>query len=432
MTATYPKIAYVTAGAAGMYCGSCMHDNTLVRALIRLGVDAQLIPMYTPLRTDETAVTIDRVFFGGINVYLEQRLPLFRRLPAWTCAWLDHPRLLRWATRRGVETDSSQLGAMTVSMLRGERGFQRREVRRLVRYLADELRPDVVILTNFLVAGFLPTLKKAAPRIKTVVTLQGDDIFLDGMIEPFRKQALAELRSLIPAADHFLAHSAYYRDYMANLLDLPGERMFVTRLGIDISGYDSPRPPRADDDPPTVGYLARIDRAKGLHTLVDAFIELRRLPGCEDARLKIAGYLGPDKQRYLAEQETRLQEHGAGEAYVFVGELTRAEKIAYLKSVDVLSVPTQWPDPKGLYVLEALAAGTPVVQPRHGAFPEILEATGGGPLFEPGDAADLARQLNTLLMDRPAAQQIGAVGQRAIAANYTSERAAREMLERLR
>ena len=130
------RIAYLTAGAAGMYCGSCLHDNTLARELIRQGVDVQLVPLYTPIQTDEQDVTIDQVFFGGMNVYLQQHVGLFRRLPKWLDRVLDRPGLLRWIGSRGMETSAEQLGELTVSMLRGSAGFQRKEVQRLCQWLA--------------------------------------------------------------------------------------------------------------------------------------------------------------------------------------------------------------------------------------------------------------------------------------------------------
>src|SRR3990170_6209051 len=103
-----------------MYCGSCLHDNTLPAALLELGEEVVLVPTYTPLRTDEEDVSERRVFFGGINVYLQQRFPIFRRTPAWLDRWLDSPWLLNWAASRGVSIDPAKLGDMTVSMLRGE------------------------------------------------------------------------------------------------------------------------------------------------------------------------------------------------------------------------------------------------------------------------------------------------------------------------
>src|SRR3977135_4562762 len=75
------KILSITAGAAGMYCGSCSRDNGLAVELLKRGHDVTLIPLYTPSTTDETNVSRDRVLFGGISIYLQQHLALFRKTP---------------------------------------------------------------------------------------------------------------------------------------------------------------------------------------------------------------------------------------------------------------------------------------------------------------------------------------------------------------
>src|SRR5207302_10706137 len=85
------KIAYITAGAAGMYCGSCMHDNTLAAALIAKGHDALLIPTYTPIRTDEADVSQRRVFFGGSTVSLQRKSGYFAITP-WLLNGFSAPR----------------------------------------------------------------------------------------------------------------------------------------------------------------------------------------------------------------------------------------------------------------------------------------------------------------------------------------------------
>src|SRR5437763_4843600 len=144
------RIAYITAGAAGMYCGSCMRDNTLVAALVRQGHDALLVPTYTPIRTDEEDVSQHRVFFGGINVYLQQKLGLFRHTPWFLDRLLDLPRLLRWVSRFAVKTQAQDLGDLTVSVLEGEHAHQSKEVAKLVRWLGEEARPQGVNLTNAL------------------------------------------------------------------------------------------------------------------------------------------------------------------------------------------------------------------------------------------------------------------------------------------
>ena len=131
------NIAYLTSGAASMYCGSCLHDNTLARAISQLDVDIQLIPTYTPIRTDEENTSVDRVFFGGVNVFLQQKIFLFRYLPAFLDRFLDAPWLLRKVTSKASSISASHLGSLTVSMLKGVRGNQRKEVRRLSRWHSD-------------------------------------------------------------------------------------------------------------------------------------------------------------------------------------------------------------------------------------------------------------------------------------------------------
>jgi glycosyltransferase involved in cell wall biosynthesis len=410
-----------------MFCGSCLHDNTLVRQLHRLGVDIHLIPTYTPIRTDEQSAAIDRVFFGGINVYLEQKVPLFRYLPAWLTTWLDRPGLLRWATSAGIETDARQLGSMTLSMLRGRHGFQRKEVRKLVRWLHAELRPDLIVLTNSMLAGCLPALKETLP-VPVLVNLQGDDAFLDNLVEPFRTQVLDRIRELMVRADGFLVNSRYYAEHMAAYLDLPAEKLHQVPLGIDVDGFARPPVQRAADGPPVIGYLARLTPAKGLHLLVDALLRLHDRRVCDGFRLQIAGWLGKSDEAYAHEQFDRLRAAGLEAAFTYAGTVDRAEKIAFLHGLDLLCVPTTYREPKGLYVLEALAAGVPVVQPAHGAFPELLGATGGGRLTTPHDPEALADAIAELLADPDRRRVLGQTGQQTVLRDFNADAMARQTL----
>ena len=431
------RLVYLTAGAAGMYCGSCLHDNTLAAALTRLGVDVQLIPTYTPIRTDEPDVSEKRVFFGGVNVYLQQRFSLFRLLPGFLDGLLNHPRLLRWAASRGVELAPERLGALAVSMLRGATGHQRKEVRRLCSWLAGPARPQLVVLTNMLIGGFIPQLKREL-AVPLVVTLQGDDVFLEFLPEPYRSQALAEIRRLVAHVDGFLVHSRDYAEFMAEYFSIPRERIRRVPLGLDLRGFPTPqdqgggsRPGPAPDRPPTIGYLARLAPEKGLHLLVEAFLQLRGRPGFERARLHIAGWLGDSHRGYAESQFERLRAAGLGEAFRYAGEVDRAGKLAFLRDLDVFSVPTTYREPKGLYVLESLAAGVPVVQPALGVFPELLEASGGGWLVPPRDASALADGLQQALADRAQLRQRGQAGQRYVHEQRNAETMARQTLEAL-
>ena len=424
------RIAYITAGAAGMYCGSCMHDNTLAAALIARGHDCLLIPTYTPIRTDEPDVSLGRVFFGGINVYLEQKSRWFRRMPRALDWLLSRPGLLRWVARFGIKTRPEELGAMTVSMLKGMDGYQRREVLKLVDWLCTEVRPEVVCLTNALLSGMVPELKRRL-NVPVLVTLQGDDIYLDWLPPPYREQSLALIRANCASVDGYLTTSAYYADFMSGYLGLPRERLHIVYPGINLTGFDVDRGngTAGRDGPRTVGYLARICPEKGLHVLVEAFDRLRQLPGVPPCRLHAAGYLSEHDRPYLNDLRKRIEQRGWSDRFAYAGEVDHAGKVAFLRGVDVFSVPTTYREPKGLYLLEAWACGVPVVQPRHGAFPELIEATGGGLLVNPDDPDDLARGLRELLADAERRRQLGARGRAAVVERFHADQMALDTLD---
>ena len=158
-----PKVVFVTAGGAGMYCGSCMRDNTLVRNLMQQGWDIELLPAYTPVRTDEEDVSVDHVVFGGINMYLQQKIPFLRWLPRWMDRWLDNPKLIKSLSSGSIDIDAKQLGRMTLATVQGESGILRKEHRKFVDWLRDHSHPELINLTNLLIGGCIPLIRKELP-----------------------------------------------------------------------------------------------------------------------------------------------------------------------------------------------------------------------------------------------------------------------------
>ena len=278
------RIAFITAGAAGMYCGSCMRDNTLVTALRRLGHDALLIPAYMPIKVDEPDASQGRVFFGGINIYLEQKFWLFRHTPRFLDRLFNFRWLLKWVSRFAVRAKYSEQGGLTISMLEGSHGKQAKEVANLVSYLHDE-KPDVVLFTNALLSGVIPEVKKAL-GVPVFVTLQGDDIFLDELSE---RAALhgADPRQR-PRRGRLHQHEHLLRRPHGGL---PGR---IARQHSRRAAGDQPRRARRTGRPPatrplTVGYFARICPEKGFHRLVEAFIKLRQQPAHRSRSSRRAG-----------------------------------------------------------------------------------------------------------------------------------------------
>jgi glycosyltransferase involved in cell wall biosynthesis len=421
------RIAYITAGAAGMYCGSCMHDNTLVSALLAQNHDAILIPTYTPITTDEADVSQHRVFFGGINVFLQQKVAMFRHTPWSVDRLLDSPPLLRWVSRFAVRTQAEQLGDLTVSMLKGKHGYQRKEVDKLVHWLASEVRPEVVTLTNALLSGMVPDMKRRL-GVPVVCTLQGDDIFLESLPEPYRSESMALIRAHCRQIDAFIATSEYYAEFMVGYFEIPRERIHVIYPGLNLNGHDGPLPDRNGADF-TIGYFARICPEKGLHILADAFRLLHKTDGKPVYRLRVSGWLGENNRPYFEDIRHKMSEWGLADRFEHVESPDHASKVRFLQSLDVLSVPTTYREPKGLYVLEALANGVPVVQPRHGSFPELIQATGGGLLVNPDDPADLANALAKLQENRSHREELGRKGKEAVHRQFNAERMARETVD---
>lgn len=419
------RIAYITAGAAGMYCGSCIHDNTLVATLQAQGHDALLIPTYTPIRTDEVDVSQKRIFLGGINVYLQQKLALFRHTPWFFDRLLDANGLLRWVSRFAVKTQAEDLGALAVSVLEGEHGHQRKEVDKLVAWLAGDLKPDVVNLTNVLLSGIVPEIKRRL-KAPVICTLQGDDVFLELLPEQYRSRCLHLIGEHCRHVDGFIATSGYYADFMSKYLSLPRERIDVVYPGLNLSGHGDRKPER-NGTPFTIGYFARICPEKGLHVLVEA-ARLLQQQGAAPFRLRVSGWLGGRDRPYFDELCRRIRDWGMGSQFDYVESPDHASKIRFLQSLDVLSVPTTYREPKGLYVLEALANGVPVVQPRHGSFPELIEATGGGVLVNPDDPEDLARGLKRLMENQTYRADLARKGKEAIGRRFHADRMAAETM----
>jgi glycosyltransferase involved in cell wall biosynthesis len=411
------RILSITAGAAGMYCGSCLRDNALAIELMARGHDVTLIPVYTPTLTDDTNVSRRDVLFGGISVYLQQHSSIFRKLPRFLDRLWDSPRLIGMFAGRGISPDARFLGEMTISMLQGESGALRKEFDKLVDWTTDEPVPDVVNLPNSLLISMAAPLKRALAR-PVSITLQGEELFINSLVAPYREQALALIRRQVRDVDRFLAVSDYCARFMSSFLEIPAERISVVPLGIAMDGYGPPKS-GSHVQPFRVGYLARIAPEKGLRELADAYVRLRRRMSEAPARLEVAGYMAANLRAYLEGARAVLAQAGLQGEMTYRGELDRAGKRAFLRDLDVLSVPATYDEPKGMFLLEAMASGVPVVQPRRGAFIEIVGKTGGGVLVDQDDPEALAAGLHSLWADAGMRERLGRTGYEGVRRYYT-------------
>jgi glycosyltransferase involved in cell wall biosynthesis len=410
-----------------MYCGNCLRDNALVRELRSLGHDTLMVPLYLPMTLDEADESAGTpTFFGGISVYLEQHSALFRHAPGWFHKVLRSPALLKWAAGKTAKTRPEEVADLTVSMLRGEEGNQVRELEELVSWLSSQARPDAVCLSNVLLIGMARRLK-AALNAPVFCTLQGEDAFLDALPAANRDECYALIAERARELAGFVAPSRYFGDLMARRLSLEPSRVHVVHNGIDLDGYSSNNTAPLNQ-PPAIGAFARMCPEKGLDIVIEAYRLLRRRNRVGSVRLRIGGSCGPADLPFVAKQKNRLQQAGLLGEVDFCPNLSRAEKIQFLQSLTVFSVPARSGEAFGLYVIEAWAAGVPVVQPRTAAFQELVESTGAGLLFTPENPGDLAEKWETLLLNRERASEMGKRGRQAVETRFNTRAMAEGML----
>jgi len=419
------KIIYIATGAANMYCGSCMHDNALAAALKAAGEDVSLFPLYTPMRLDEENVGEPHIFYGGIKAYLLQKYPrpFFGRNLLLRMA--GSQALLRLMPRFdiGSAVDPKANAEMTISILKGEQGNQRELLRELVVWIKSTYQPDLIHITNTLLIGVAREFKRSL-RIPITCGLHGEDIFLEGMPQPYQSEALNLIRERARDVDRFLAISTYYADMFSKWVGLDRSKVEVVWPGIALDDYRKLTAETTTSRPLTIGFLARFVPEKGLHLLVDAFISLVRSGEFPNLRLLAGGYLSRAYDTYINGIRKTIKNNGLEDRIKLLGTLERAEKLDFFRQIDVFSVPATYREPKGISILEALASGVPVVQPDHGAYPEWVNATQGGLLHRPHDSLDLAQKLAFVLRNVDLRKRMSGRAQQAAWEKFSSERMA--------
>lgn len=426
------KMVQLTPGAGEMYCGNCLRDNALVTHWNRLGHDVCMVPLYLPLTLDEPDQSSGvPVFFGGINVFLDHKIPrLWHFVPQRMRKLLDSRTLLKSIGRKVSKTNPAEVGALTVSMLQGEHGHQCRELQELTDWIQQEQKPEVVLFSNALLLGAHRYIQKET-RAKTVCFLTSEDAFVDQLPEPYRNQAWNLLRSHVKQIDLLIAPSRYYADIMSARLELPRQRIHVVYNGINTKGFEDEAAADAAVEavkPPVLGFFARMCAEKGLDVLVDAFIEIRKRGTVPMLQMKIGGNLNPWNESWVQQLKQKLQSAGVLKDVHFYPNVGRADKIRFLRSLDVFSVPAVCNEPFGFYVVEALAAGVPVVLPDRAAFPELVAKSGGGILYASGNRFALINTLEQIFADESKRRLLSVTGKKNALDFFSVNRAAQEIM----
>lgn len=419
------KIAYVTPGhGLQFYCQNCFRDTALLQSLASLGHEVTKVPMYLPSGVEtDAAVAATPVFYGAVNIYLKEKIHFYRSAPEWMERLLDSPALLHLAAKKSGSTRPAGLEEMTLSMLEGEKGRQASELEHLIQHLRNEVAPDVVHLSNALLLGLAHRLK-ADLGAGVVCSLQDENEWVDLMGNVYQSKVWNLMAEKAVDVDFFVTASQYYADKAREKLKLPGDRIKVIHGGIDLEGYEKSALPF---DPPVIGYLCRMSEYFGLSILVDAFLELKKDDRFRDLKLHLTGGYSGDDKPFLNGQMKKITEHGFKDDVTVFDDFCKSSRIEFLKSLTLLSVPVPAGEAFGAYQVEALASGVPVVQPNVGCYPEFVEKTQGGLIYEPNTGEKLASAMASLLCDPDKLRKMGDHGRKVVLENFSMDHMAKNI-----
>lgn len=412
------KIVNIVPGFGGtFYCGNCLRDSVLVKTLRSAGHDSVTLPIYLPLTSAGNPIQTDSpVFYGAVNIYLKQNYKFFRHIPLWLEHFLDSGPILRYAASKAGSTRVTGLEEMTLSMLMGSEGFQKEELQQLIDYLKHHEKPDIVHLSNALLLGLAEKIKTEL-NAKVVCSLQDEDVWVDVMKPAYRDKVWNIMSEKAEYVDAFIAVSDFYAGVMKKKMNLPDQKLHVIHIGVDPANYTVYQPSLT---PPTIGFLSRLCEENGLGILIEAFMELKTREGFSDARLRLTGGMTADDKRFINTLQKQLRKKNILQDVEFMHHFSPETLSVFFKGLSVLSVPVLAGEAFGLYQMEALSSGIPLVQPALGAFPEIIERTGGGLVYSPNNSTTLADTFAKLLGNPTLLLEMGKKGRAAVEDHFNN------------
>lgn len=421
------KIVHIIPGSGGtFYCQNCLRDNELIKNLRATGNDVIMVPIYLPHNIDGKGIMGDTpVFYGAINVFLKEKLPFYRHAPLWLERLFDSESLLQMAAKKSGSTRATGLEEMTLSMLEGENGRQATELDHLISFFEKELKPDVIHLSNALLLGLAKRLKNDLGAA-VVCSLQDENEWIDPMSEKYQKLTWDKMAERAVDVDAFVAASRYYADRSIAQLNLPPEKVHVVYGGIEPERYETSA---LDLNPPVIGYLCRMSEYFGLGIISEAFIILKQNSKFKDTRLYLMGGYTSDDKAFIKKMMRKFKKNNVDADVTLFESFDIGERIKFLKSLSVLSVPVPGGEAFGAYMIESLASGVPIVQPNAGGYPEFVANTGGGVIYEPNDPEHLAKALADLFSDKDKLHSLGRNGRDKVISQYTMPAMAGKVLD---
>ncbi len=420
------KIVHIVPGFGGtFYCGNCLRDSGVVASLKKAGHHAVTLPMYLPLTINGNENNDDiPVFYGAVNIYLKQ-FPVFRHMPKWFEHLMNSPSVLKFAAKKSGSTRASGLEDLTESMLLGAEGHQSEELQQLVDFLKYHEKPDIVHVSNALLLGMAKKIRDEV-KVPVVCSLQDEDVWVDAMHEDHREKMWQLLAEKGKDVDAFIAVSDFFAGVMQKRMFIPDEKLHVLHVGVSPDAYTFSKPA---SEPQAVGFVSRMCEENGFEVIVDAFIILKKNPVFRDLKLKATGGQTGDDAKFIHRQIDKLKQNSIDTDFEITPDFAESALPDFFKSITVLSVPVLNGEAFGLYQLEALASGVPLVQPELGAFPEIINTTGGGVIYKPNTALALADKLTEVLLNPAKLEAMSLEGRKSVVEKFDTGKLSEKMVE---
>jgi glycosyltransferase involved in cell wall biosynthesis len=226
--------------------------------------------------------------------------------------------------------------------------------------------------------------------------------------------------------DAFISVSEFYAGVMKEKMSLPADKVASVHIGVDPADYTF-KP--ASEKKRNIGYVSRMCHENGLDILVDAFILLKKKEGFEDVNLVLTGGSTGDDRKFLSDLRQRIRENGLHDQVEFHEDFEEQGLREYFEKVSVVSVPVRNGEAFGIYLLECMASGIPVVQPALGAFAEIVQLAGGGAIYPENTPEELAAALAELLSDPEKMERLSRAGREGVEKHFHIDVQAERMLK---
>jgi glycosyltransferase involved in cell wall biosynthesis len=418
------RIIHIIPGSGGsFYCGNCLRDSKYVVALRKMGHEVVKVPMYLPLFSHDDLQEIP-VFYGAVSIYLKQLYPIFEKAPVWFDNLLNSKPMLKFAAGMAGSTSAKGLSEMTISMLKGEHGRQHEELDRMIDWIKEHYPADIVHLSNALLSGLAPRIKERL-GVKVYCSLQDEDVWIDVMKPEFRQEGWDLMHENAKSIDRFIGVSQYFSDLMKERINLKDEQIKTIYLGVDPTDYEYIP---VSEKPRNIGFISRMCEENGLDILVEAFISLKDRTGFQDVKLILTGGSTGDDKHYIHKLKKRISDCGLNDQVEFLADFEEDGRKEFFRKVSVISVPVRIGEAFGLYLLESMASGVPVIQPALGAFPEIIRKSGGGLTYEPNQPEMLTDALAALLPDSERLSALSQAGHEGVHRYFDIFTHARELI----